>query len=174
MLRDDLKQAQISAMKAGEKDRLAAVRLILAKLKDRDIEQRTAATVLLPLAEVVTLPVHTTPRAVEEAVDRTGFSRFPVVDAEGVLSGYLHLKDVLHDDPDSLDDEVSIDLIRPLPSVSENDRLRDVLATLQRTGAHLAIVTDGSGTVLGLVALEDVLEELVGEITDELSADRAA
>jgi len=43
MLRDDLKQAQISAMKAGEKDRLAALRLILAKVKDRDIEQRTAA-----------------------------------------------------------------------------------------------------------------------------------
>ena len=42
MLRDDLKQAQISAMKAGDKERLAAVRLILAKLKDRDIEQRTA------------------------------------------------------------------------------------------------------------------------------------
>ena len=41
MLRDDLKQAQISAMKAGEKERLAAVRLILAKVKDRDIEQRT-------------------------------------------------------------------------------------------------------------------------------------
>ena len=43
MLRDDLKQAQISAMKAGDKERLSAVRLILAKLKDRDIEQRTAA-----------------------------------------------------------------------------------------------------------------------------------
>jgi uncharacterized protein YqeY len=43
MLRDDLKQAQISAMKAGEKDRLAALRLILAKVKDRDIEQRTSA-----------------------------------------------------------------------------------------------------------------------------------
>ena len=43
MLRDDLKQAQITAMKAGEKDRLAAVRLILAKLKDRDIEQRTSS-----------------------------------------------------------------------------------------------------------------------------------
>ena len=43
MLRDDLKQAQIAAMKAGEKDRLAAVRLILAKVKDRDIEQRTAS-----------------------------------------------------------------------------------------------------------------------------------
>ena len=43
MLRDDLKQAQIAAMKAGDKDRLGAVRLILAKIKDRDIEQRTAA-----------------------------------------------------------------------------------------------------------------------------------
>jgi uncharacterized protein YqeY len=43
MLRDDLRQAQIAAMKAGEKDRLAAVRLILAKVKDRDIEQRTAS-----------------------------------------------------------------------------------------------------------------------------------
>ena len=43
MLRDDLKQAQITAMKAGDKDRLAAVRLILAKVKDRDIELRTAA-----------------------------------------------------------------------------------------------------------------------------------
>ena len=43
MLRDDLKQAQIAAMKAGKKARLGAVRLILAKLKDRDIEQRTAA-----------------------------------------------------------------------------------------------------------------------------------
>ena len=43
MLREDLKQAQISAMKAGEKERLAAVRLILAKIKDRDIEQRTSS-----------------------------------------------------------------------------------------------------------------------------------
>jgi CBS domain containing-hemolysin-like protein len=139
-----------------------------------EFEERFARTVLLPLSEVVTLPVHTTPRAVEDAVARTGFSRFPVVDGGGVLSGYLHLKDVLCDGDGeaerALDQEISLDLIRPLPSVSESDRLRDVLATLQRTGAHLALVTDGSGTVLGLVALEDVLEELVGEITDELNA----
>ncbi len=135
-----------------------------------DFEERRALTVLLPLAEVVTLPVHATPRALETAVAETGFSRFPVVDDDGVLAGYLHLKDVLRDEVAALDEQVSPDLIRPLPSVSEGERLRDVLATLQRTGAHLAIVTDGSGTVLGLVALEDVLEELVGEITDELNA----
>lgn len=53
MLRDTLKQAQISAMKAGEKDRLAAVRLILAKVKDRDIEQRTAARAMEDDAMVI-------------------------------------------------------------------------------------------------------------------------
>lgn len=135
-----------------------------------EFEQRTARSVLLPLSEVVTLPVHVTPRELELAAERTGFSRFPVRDADGVLSGYLHLKDVLQTEPEQLDVETGSDLVRPLPSVAIDESLRDVLHTLQRTGAHLALVTDGHGEVLGLVALEDVLEELVGEITDELSA----
>ena len=135
-----------------------------------EFEQRTARSVLLPLQDVVTLPVHVTPRALELEAERTGFSRFPVRDADGVLSGYLHLKDVLQTDVEDLDQETASDLVRPLPSVAIDESLRDILATLQRTGAHLAIVTDGHGDVLGLVALEDVLEELVGEITDELSA----
>jgi uncharacterized protein YqeY len=53
MLRDDIRQAQITAMKAGDKDRLAAVRLILAKVKDRDIEQRTSAKAIDDDAMVV-------------------------------------------------------------------------------------------------------------------------
>jgi uncharacterized protein len=55
MIRDDIKAAQVSAMKAGEKDRLAAVRLILAKLKDRDIELRTASNV--PEDDVIVVDV---------------------------------------------------------------------------------------------------------------------
>lgn len=136
-----------------------------------EFEQRTAQTVLLPLAEVVTVPVHVTPRALELESGRTGFSRFPVSDPDGVLSGYLHLKDVLRTDDEALNEPTPSDLVRPLPSVGVRDPLRGVLSTLQRTGAHLAIVTDGNGGVLGLVALEDVLEELVGEITDELNAE---
>ncbi len=136
-----------------------------------EFEGRLVRTVLLPMAEVVTLPVHVTPRALEQAVGRTGFSRFPVEDHDGMLCGYLHLKDALVTDPELLDEPTSSDLVRPLPSVQAGDSLRDVLATLQRTGAHLATVTDGAGEVLGLVALEDVLEELVGEITDELSSE---
>ncbi len=136
-----------------------------------EFEGRLARTVLLPLPQVVTLPVHVTPRQIEQAVGRTGFSRFPVEDEDGVLSGYLHLKDALVTDEAALDEPTSSDLVRPLPSVHAGESLRDVLATLQRTGAHLATVTDGAGEVLGLVALEDVLEELVGEITDEMSGE---
>lgn len=136
-----------------------------------EFEARLARTVLLPMSEIVTLPVHVTPREIEQAVGRTGFSRFPVEDSDGVLSGYLHLKDALVTDPGLLDEPSTSDLVRPLPSVQVTEPLRDVLATLQRTGAHLATVTDGAGVVLGLVALEDVLEELVGEISDELSAE---
>lgn len=136
-----------------------------------EFDSRLARTVLLPRAQVVTLPVHVTPREIEAAVSRTGFSRFPVEDDDGVLCGYLHLKDALMVEDELLDEPTASDLVRPLPSVNATESLRDVLATLQRTGAHLALVTDGAGEVLGVVALEDVLEELVGEITDELNSE---
>ncbi|MBA3860684.1 MAG: hypothetical protein H0X56_01800, partial [Solirubrobacterales bacterium] len=57
--------------------------------------------------------------------------------------------------------------IRPLPTVRDTALLRSVLATMQRSGAHLARVDASDGGLLGVVALEDVLEELVGEIRDE-------
>ena len=52
------------------------------------------------------------------------------------------------------------------PPCSPDDEVEDVLATMQRTGAHLARVVDPEGAVTGVVFLEDVLEELVGEVTD--------
>lgn len=135
--------------------------------------QRNARSITIPLRTVVSVPVGVTPRVVELKAARTGYSRFPVRDDDGLLAGYLHIKDVLQVDEDDLQRPTSPDLVRPLPSVNADEQLRTVLATLQRTGAHMAQVTDGAGTVLGLVALEDVLEELVGEITDELSQRRA-
>jgi len=55
---------------------------------------------------------------------------------------------------------------RPFATVSDDDLLHDALETLQRRGAHMARVVDHSGTTLGVVTLEDVIEELVGEIRD--------
>ena len=56
--------------------------------------------------------------------------------------------------------------VRPFAPVAADDLLHDALETLQRAGAHMAVVVDGDGTTLGLATLEDVIEELVGEIRD--------
>ena len=98
-------------------------------------------------------------------VSRTGFSRFPVVDADDVLSGYLHLKDVLYADDERYEQPVPAKRVRSLVTVSAADEVEDVLATMQRSGAHLARVVEGD-QVTGVVFLEDVLEELVGDIRD--------
>ncbi|KLL11229.1 MULTISPECIES: hemolysin family protein [Protofrankia] len=130
-------------------------------------DERSARSVLLPLDSLETVEVGVTPRGVEAVAARTGFSRFPVRAATGELVGYLHLKDVLETNPRKRAAPVPAKWVRPLARVGSDDRLATVLATMQRSGAHLARVTDQEGRILGVVALEDVLEELVGEIRDD-------
>jgi CBS domain containing-hemolysin-like protein len=137
------------------------------------LDERTAASVLIPLAAVRTVPRRATPAAVERQAAATGFSRFPVVGEDGDLAGYLHLKDVLETDPARRAEPVHTKWVRPLPRVGVSDTLRAVLARLQSTGAHLARATDDTGATVGVVALEDVLEELVGQIRDEARIGRA-
>ena len=135
-------------------------------------ETRTATDVLLPVESLVTVDATITPADVEGLSVSTGFTRFPVTDSDGELAGYLHLKDVLETRPDRRVSPVAPKWVRPLVHVRDDDTLRDVLETMQRTGAHLARVTDPFGNVRGVVALEDVLEELVGEIRDDAAKGR--
>ena len=133
-------------------------------------QERTAADVVLPLAELVTVPPNVTPAAVEELVGATGFSRFPVRnDGTGTLNGYLHLADILNVPPSRRDQALDPVLIRALPTVDNAAPLHEVLGLLQRTGAHLGHVQDAAGRTVGVAALEDVLEELVGEVRDATS-----
>ncbi len=132
--------------------------------------ERDATSVLLPLDSLVTVRDDVTPAEVEQLAASTGFSRFPVRDADGDFVGYLHLKDALELRERHRTRPIAQRWIRPLPHVQATDTLRRVLATMQRSGAHLAQVLDRRGTVLGVAALEDVLEELVGEIRDESRA----
>jgi CBS domain containing-hemolysin-like protein len=127
--------------------------------------ERTAAAVLLPTARLVTLPQGVTAAEVEQRVAETGFSRFPVAAGDGRLIGYVHLADVLHVPTARRDRPLARGTVRLLPEVAADALLHEVLALLQRTGAHLAHVVD-RGRPLGVVALEDVLEELVGEVRD--------
>jgi CBS domain containing-hemolysin-like protein len=138
-------------------------RLLVGALK---FEDRDARSVLLPTANLVTVPQTVTPADLEKLAAHTSYSRFPVC-RDGNMIGYLHLKDVLEFKDVHRQRSIAQSWIRPLPTVRHADRLRAILSTMQQSGAHLARVADDHGKTVGVVALEDVLEELVGEIRDE-------
>ena len=132
--------------------------------------ERDASAVLLPLDELETLPLSATPAEVEAVAARTGFSRFPIVRQDGEMAGYLHLKDALEFEDRHRNRPIAESWIRSLPRVAATDPLRSVMATMRRSGSHLARVTDATGVTTGIAALEDVIEELVGEIRDEVGS----
>ncbi|WP_457253526.1 hemolysin family protein [Pedococcus sp. P5_B7] len=131
-----------------------------------EFSDKDAVDVAVPLSDLVTLPLTATPDDVERLVAKRGFSRYPMLDNAGELTGYLHLKDVLYADDTERDIAVPVKRVRKLATVQAADEVEEVLRTMQRTGSHLARVVDPEGTDIGVVFLEDVIEELVGEVTD--------
>ena len=131
-----------------------------------EFSDKDAVDVAVALSDLVTLPLTATPDDVERLVAKRGFSRYPLLDGSGDLSGYLHLKDVLYADDTERDIAVPVKRVRKLATVQAADEVEEVLRTMQRTGAHLARVVDPEGHDIGVVFLEDVIEELVGEVTD--------
>lgn len=104
---------------------------------------------------------------VKRVIIESGFSRIPVYDGEvDNIRGTLYVKDLL---PyiDHGDDFAWQRLIRKAYFVPEHKKINDLLAEFQSNKVHMAIVVDEYGSTLGLVSLEDVIEEIVGEISDE-------
>jgi CBS domain containing-hemolysin-like protein len=129
-------------------------------------DEQPVSSVLLPAESLVTVPEGVTPAQVEARCAETGFSRFPVQARSGELTGYLHLRDVLVTDPALRDRPVERRTIRPLATIPRTSPLHSALEVMQARGAHLAQVVEPDGRPAGVVALEDVLEELVGEVRD--------
>jgi CBS domain containing-hemolysin-like protein len=125
---------------------------------------RKVTDVLLDPASLVTVPPAVTPRDVEDLTVRTGYSRFPVRTEDGAHPGYLHVKDVL--DLEHRDRPVPRRVWRPMTTLRTDLPLDDALAAMRAAATHLAAVADVDGRAHGLVALEDVLEMLVGEVHD--------
>ena len=128
--------------------------------------EKTVSTVLMPPDTLTNVRRGSTPADVEALCAVTGFSRFPVIADDGELLGYLHIKDVLETEERRRSAPIEDKWIRPFATVGNDEPLHEALETLQRRGAHLARVVDGEGVTLGLVTMEDVIEELVGEIRD--------
>jgi CBS domain containing-hemolysin-like protein len=142
---------------ADEYDRLAGA---------LDFTEKVVTSVLMPVEGLTTVLKGSTPADVEALCAATGYSRFPVTNEDGTLLGYLHIKDVLESDETRRQRPIDDKWVRPLATVAPDDVLHEALESLQRRGAHMARVVTSDGVVLGLVTLEDVLEELVGEIRD--------
>lgn len=132
-----------------------------------DLEERTIARIILPLESVVITSQKPTPSEIDKLCQKTGYSRFPVPDEKGKLRGYIHLKDMLRVTDSQHTKPLADKLIRPLASVKQSTSLRNTLAMMQKTGSHIAQVSGAKGAILGIVMLEDVLEELVGPIQDD-------
>ncbi|WP_067666244.1 hemolysin family protein [Nocardia miyunensis] len=133
---------------------------------------RIVADVMVPLAKTRCVPLRgdgTTLGDIESAVAETGFSRYPVRTADGSIVGYLHVKDVLDkvaDDDAGPATPIPRSDIRPLPTVSMGTTLYEALARLRRTSSHLGRAVDSRGNTVGIVALEDLVEEFVGTVRD--------
>lgn len=133
-----------------------------------EFSEHTAGQVMVPLASLHTLEVTSTPLDVEAAVRHTGFSRFVLEDRAGGkgLTGYVHIKDVLNVPEDEYEMSLAESRVRTLVNLNESEEIEDALKIMQRTGSHLARVIAADGEASGVLFLEDVIEELVGEIRE--------
>ena len=163
-----VEQVQAIVQESREKGLIAEGLLVAEALEFSD---RQAHDVVVAVDDLVMLPADATPRDVETAVRRTGFSRFPITDGHRMI-GYVHLKDALGAPPDDYDRPLPGDVLRPFQEVSATADIEVVLAAMQRSRGHLARVVDGHGGQLGVVFMEDVIEVLVGEIQDGTTRDQ--
>lgn len=121
----------------------------------------TAADAVTPLADLVTIWPGSTAADVERLGTRSGHSRLPYRDAAGVLSGYVHLKDVVAAPRGLRNRPLPAAWIRPLPGVRADTPLVEVLNVLRHGSGYAARVDDQSGRTLGLVTLDGILIRLV-------------
>jgi CBS domain containing-hemolysin-like protein len=168
---DELRQLLRESSRQGtigrEEQELSEAALVFGDLRAREV--------MKPRADIAYVLTTDSPRRVAERVIETGHTRLPLCAPEGGLDaavGVLNAKDLL---PVGLRAEAELDLrsiARPIAHVSESARVDRVLRDMRRERRHIGLVHDEHGTVVGLITLEDILEELVGEIEDEFDAEQ--
>ncbi|MFE9257450.1 hemolysin family protein [Streptomyces sp. NPDC006879] len=125
-----------------------------------ELGRRPVADVVMPHDQVVLARVGVTPAGLERLSAESGFSRFPVVDEERRVLGYLHVKDTL--EAPLRDEAFPLSAMRPIAQVRAETPMDDVLTAMRRSRTHLAAVLGPDATLTGLVTMEDVLRELFG------------
>ena len=129
--------------------------------------------IMIPRPKVVSVPADTPTDEIVRLVSQSSHSRLPVL-GESVddIKGILLAKDLLQVNIESHNENFEIrNIIRPVTFVSEDKRLNILLKEFRETRQHMAIVNDEYGSMCGIVTIEDVLEQIVGDIEDETDID---
>jgi len=134
------------------------------------VSQLSVRDIMVPRSQMEVIDIRESPEQFLPRVVKTAHSRFPVVDGDrDRVIGILHAKDLLRL---QIDSDVDIrDLLRPPVFVPESKRLNVLLREFRADRHHLAIVVDEYGGSAGLITIEDVLEQIVGDIEDEFDFD---
>lgn len=137
--------------------------LIRSAIEFNELE---AIDIFTPRIDVVSIPVDMPKDKVAKVFSDTGYSRIPVYDQDiDHIVGILYQKDFYNRIYHS-ENEIG-DNIRPVIYITKNKKIDDLLKELQQQKLHLAVILDEFGSMMGIITLEDILEELVGEIWDE-------
>lgn len=164
--------AQIGSM-LGELRRLGAISAPQQQLANRALRfaTRRVGDVMAPRSAVHIVPAGSSVREIERQAVATGYSRFPLYrNSPDAIVGFVHVKDLLTIDPDAIDQPLPDDAIRSLHVSPDTALVGELLVAMRRDRAHLALVVDEHGSPTGIVTLEDLVEEVVGEIRDEHDA----
>ncbi len=131
-----------------------------------EFDEMTVAEILTPRVEIIGISNDETDEEIEKIFYESGFSRLPVYeDTIDNIMGVLLLKDYFYS-KNTTHKKVK-DMIRPTAYITKTMKLAELLALLQRNQCHLAVVVDEFGGTVGIVTIEDIIEELIGEIWDE-------
>ncbi len=137
------------------------------------LEDMTVRDIMVPRLDIIALDRRVSAQVLIDTITKAGHSRIPVYrDTVDNVLGVLYVKDLL---PFVIGNTIRIpllDLIRPAFVVPESKKLPELFAELKRTRIHMAIVADEYGGTAGLITIEDILEEIVGEIQDEYDTEQ--
>ncbi|OAH53580.1 MULTISPECIES: hemolysin family protein [Bacillaceae] len=143
-----------------------------------EFDERMAKEIMVPRTEMVSLSIEDTMNDVIEVVKEEKYTRYPVIvgDKDNVI-GMVNFKEILtvavKEEPLPKVEQLR-PFVKPIIRVFENILIHDLLVKMQKERTHMAILIDEYGGTAGLVTVEDILEEIVGEIRDEFDADEIA
>ena len=128
-------------------------------------DERVLKEIMIPTHKIVTLPADLELSQVVIRINQNDYTRYPIVE-DGEYKGFINTKEMLT--AIAMGKAASIkDMLRELPQFLDQTSIREVLLKMQQNQIHIGIVKDSSGAAVGLITMEDILEEIVGDIKNE-------